>query len=138
MSEENETGAEIAAAKVAMAADIVSAYVGHNTLSVTEIPALIATVHAALSGLDGTAEPETPPQEPAVPLRSAVKPDSIACLECGKRFKSMKRHLNSHGPTPDEYKAKWNLKHDYPIVAPEYAEARSKLALKLGLGRKAK
>ena len=129
--------AETAAAKVGMAADIVSAYVGHNTVSVTEIPALIAEVHAALTGLSSGAAPEAPPQEPAVSPRSSVKPDSIACIECGKRFKSLKRHLMSHHDlTPDEYKAKWNLKHDYPIVAPDYAKARSNLAKKIGLGQK--
>ena len=129
--------AEDAIEKVAMAADIVSAYVGHNTLGVTEIPALIATVHAALSGLDDAPQPEEAPQEPAVSPRSSVKPDSISCLECGKRFKSIKRHLSSnHDLTPDEYRAKWKLKHDYPMVAPEYAAARSKLAKTMGLGRK--
>ncbi len=122
---------------MAMAADIVAAYVRHNTIGVTEIPALIATVHAALSGLDNAPQPEDAPKEPAVSPRSSVKPDSIACLECGKRFKSIKRHLSSnHELTPDQYRAKWNLKHDYPMVAPEYAAARSKLAKSMGLGRK--
>jgi predicted transcriptional regulator len=136
MSEDNPSAAE-AEAKVELAADIVSAYVSHNTIGMTEIPALIATVHAALTGLEGGAEPETGPQVPAVSPRTAVKPDSIACLECGKRFKSMKRHLNnSHDLTPNEYRAKWGLRHDYPIVAPAYAEARSALAKQLGLGQK--
>ena len=122
---------------MAMAADIVAAYVSHNTIGMTEIPALIATVHAALSGLDNAPQPEEAPKEPAVSPRSSVKPDSIACLECGKRFKSIKRHLSSnHELTPDQYRAKWNLKHDYPMVAPEYAAARSKLAKSMGLGRK--
>lgn len=128
---------EEAISRIEKAADIVSAYVGHNTIGQTEIPALIATVHAALSGLGNAASAEVPVQEPAVPRRNSVKPEGITCLECGKRFKSIKRHLrSSHGLTPDEYREKWSLRHDYPMVAPAYSEARSKLAMQLGLGRR--
>ena len=117
--------------------DIVAAYVGHNTISTGELPNLIESVHSALSGL-GTVASHAMPQEPAVLIRSSVKPNCILCLECGKRFQSIKRHIRtSHDLTPDEYRAKWNLKPGYPMVAPEYSEARSKLAKRIGLGQKA-
>jgi predicted transcriptional regulator len=115
---------------------IVAAYVGHNTIASNGLPALIASVHAALIGI-GTPGPEVVPQEPAVPVRGSVKPDSIACLECGKRFKSLKRHLRtSHDLRPTEYKAKWGLRSDYPMTAATSAEIRSKLAKAIGLGQK--
>jgi predicted transcriptional regulator len=123
--------------KVEMAAEIVSAYVSHNTIGVTEIPALIASVHEALAALGAGSEAAAPAQDPAVPVRTSVKPDSIACLDCGKKFKSLKRHLRtSHDLTPEEYRAKWDLKPDYPMVAPQYAAARSTLAKQIGLGQK--
>ena len=119
-----------------LVAGIVAAYVGHNTIASNGLPALIASVHAALVGV-GAVEPEAVPQEPAVPIRGSVKPDNIACLECGKRFKSLKRHLRTrHALTPDEYRAKWSLRPDYPMIAPTYAEARSRFAKAIGLGRK--
>ena len=124
---------------VELTAEIVSAYVSYNDVEPEELPALIAEVHAALvRAPEGPAQPEPEPQEPAVSVRRSVTPDYIFCLEDGKGFKSLRRHLgNEHGMTPDEYRAKWGLKKDYPMVAPNYAEARSTLAKALGLGRKA-
>jgi predicted transcriptional regulator len=116
---------------------IVSAYVAHNNLPAGELTALIASTHAALAKLGG--EPEAPaaaPLVPAVPIRKSVTPDAIICLEDGKAFKSLKRHLSKFGLTPDQYRAKWGLPSDYPMVAPNYAEARSALAKAIGLGRK--
>ena len=116
---------------------IVSAYVAHNNLPAGELTALIASTHAALAKLGG--EPEAPaaaPLVPAVPIRNSVTPDAIICLEDGKAFKSLKRHLSKFGLTPDQYRAKWGLPSDYPMVAPNYAEARSALAKAIGLGRK--
>jgi predicted transcriptional regulator len=117
--------------------EIVSAYVSNNPLPAAELPALIASVAAAVGELlkDATAERPKPAQ-PAVPVKNSVKPDYIVCLEDGKKFKTLKRHLMSHhGLTPDEYRAKWKLPSDYPLVAPNYTAARSALAKKMGLGR---
>ncbi|AZO63020.1 MAG: transcriptional regulator [Mesorhizobium sp.] len=121
---------------VSLTADIVSAYVAKNALPVSGLPDLIASIHTSLSGIgQGTAA--QPEQEPAVNPKRSVSPDHIVCLEDGKRFKSLKRHLSTdHGLTPDEYRAKWGLKPDYPMVAPNYAEQRSALAKASGLGRK--
>lgn len=121
---------------VDMAADIVSAYVGANQVQPQEIPNLIRTVYAALREVSGkptlAAEPV---QEPAIAVKKSVTPDFIICLEDGKKFKSLKRHLRTrYGMTPEEYRLKWNLPHDYPMVAPNYAKARSDLAKKMGLG----
>ncbi|MBI1186891.1 MAG: MucR family transcriptional regulator [Alphaproteobacteria bacterium] len=121
---------------VEMTADIVSAYVSGNQIDAAEIPALIRTVFAALRdvGDHPTAE-EDRTQEPAVPIKRSVMPDFIVCLEDGKKFKSLKRHLRTrYGMTPEEYRAKWGLSHDYPMVAPNYAKARSDLAKRMGLG----
>src|SRR5688572_2461890 len=122
-----------------LTAEIVSAYVSNNNVRVEDIPTLISEVHSALQRApSGKAEPAPEPQEPAVPIRKSVTPDYIISLENGKRFKSLKRHLmNSYGMTPDEYRAKWGLPRDYPMVAPNYAKARSELARSMGLGRKA-
>ena len=119
-------------------AEIVSAYVSNNAVRPDQLPTLIADVRAALTRANqGTAEPEPERQEPVVSIRSSVRPDYIVCLEDGRKFKSLRRHLqNEHGMTPDEYRAKWGLKKDYPMVAPAYSEARSNLAKELGLGRK--
>ena len=118
-------------------AQIVSAFVSRNSIPTSELPGLIADVSDALSKRMGQQEVEPEPQEPAAPIRRSVKPDSITCLECGKVFKSLKRHIRTdHLLEPDEYRAKWGLKNDYPMVAPNYAEARSKLARDMGLGRK--
>lgn len=122
-----------------LTADIVSAYVSNNSVRADELASLIGDVHAALQRApNGPAEPEPEPQEPAVPVRKSVTPDHLVCLEDGKKFKSLKRHLQGeHGMTPSEYRAKWGLKGDYPMVAPNYSEARSSLAKTMGLGRKA-
>lgn len=123
---------------VSLASDILVAYVSNNSVPRAELPALIAEVHAAIEGLlPGKAETPQAAPTPAVPIRKSVTNDHLVCLEDGKTFKSLKRHLSTHhGMTPDEYRAKWNLPHDYPMVAPAYAEARSALARSMGLGRK--
>ena len=122
-----------------LSADIVSAYVSHNALSVTDLPKLIADVHNALRNLHSPAAAE-PAEElkPAVPIRKSVAPDFIICLEDGKKFKSLKRHLRTHyNLSPEEYREKWGLPSDYPMVAPNYSATRSRLAKDNGLGRKA-
>lgn len=124
---------------VELATDIVSAYVANNNVQRVELADLIANVHAALTNI-GTpvAAPAAAPLVPAVPIRKSVTPDAIICLEDGKSFKSLKRHLSSkYEMTPAEYRTKWGLPADYPMVAPNYAEARSALAKSMGLGRKA-
>ncbi|WP_184099166.1 MucR family transcriptional regulator [Sphingopyxis panaciterrulae] len=129
MSEMNET-------LVTLTADIVAAHVSHNNVTVSDLPMLIQNVHSALAGLDKDAEPEAPKQEPAVSIRSSVKPDYIVCLEDGKKLKMLRRYLMTNfGMTPDEYRAKWGLPKDYPMVAPSYAEKRRTLAKEIGLGR---
>ncbi|MGI9415807.1 MAG: MucR family transcriptional regulator [Hyphomicrobiales bacterium] len=129
-----ETKAEL----VELTAEIVSAYVGNNPVSTTDLPVLINDVHKALSSAITEAEkPEKPELKPAVAIRRSVTPDYIICLEDGKKFKSLKRHLRTHyNLSPDEYREKWSLPRDYPMVAPNYAEARSQLAKKMGLGQK--
>jgi predicted transcriptional regulator len=122
---------------LALTADIVSAHVSNNSVAVGDVPGLIARVHGALAGLGGEAPIVEPQQQPAVSVRASVKPDFIVCLEDGKKLKMLKRHLMTHYQlTPAEYRAKWNLPADYPMVAPNYAEQRKALALKIGLGRK--
>ena len=120
-----------------MTADIVSAYVSKNVLPVTQIPEVINTVFSSLTGLNGQPrEVQAEPQKPAVPIRKSVTPEYIVCLEDGKKLKMLKRHLRStYGMTPDEYRTKWNLPPDYPMVAPNYAAQRSEFAKKIGLGR---
>jgi predicted transcriptional regulator len=116
---------------------IVAAYVKRNTLAADELPSVIASVYAALSSVEGagTAEPVVE-RVPAVPLRSAVKPNSITCLDCGFMAKMLKRHLmNAHGLTPEAYRRRWNLKANSPLVAPAYAARRSELAKSAGLGK---
>lgn len=128
---------EMAETLITLTADIVAAHVSNNSVAVSDLPVIIQNVHAALSGL-GTpaAEPEVK-QEPAVSIRSSIKPDYVVCLEDGKKLKMLKRHLMTHYQmTPDEYRAKWNLPADYPMVAPNYAEQRRTLAKKIGLGTK--
>jgi predicted transcriptional regulator len=125
-----------------LSAEIVAAFVANNSLPVSELPGLIAQVHAALvSLLTGTsapvAIPRWPASEPAVPIKKSVTDGYIFCLEDGHKFKSLKRHLRtSHGLTPAAYREKWHLPHDYPMVAPAYAKARSTLAKNIGLGLK--
>jgi predicted transcriptional regulator len=124
--------------QIELTADVVAAYVKNNPVPVSELPALIASVAASLNGLvNGGAAPAEEPQKPAVPIKKSVTPDYIISLEDGQKFKSLKRPLMSrYGMTPDEYRAKWNLPSDYPMVAPAYSSARSALAKSLGLGRK--
>ena len=120
-----------------LTADIVSAFVSKNSVSVAGIPDLIALVHSSLSGLSQPVIPLNAPRVPAVNPKRSVAPDYIICLEDGKKFKSLKRHLSvGFGLTPDAYRAKWGLSADYPMVAPNYAASRSQLAKALGLGRK--
>ena len=123
---------------VQLTADIVSAYVSNNKVGFDELGKLIEEVHSALQRApNGKAEPEPEPREPAVSIRRSITPDYIISLEDGRKFKSLKRHLkNTYGLTPDEYRAKWGLPRDYPMVAPNYAKARSELAKSMGLGRK--
>lgn len=122
---------------ITLTADIVAAHVSNNSVAVSDLPTLIQNVHSALSGLGGApVEPEVK-QEPAVSVRASVKPDYIVCLEDGKKLKMLKRHLMTHYQmTPEQYRAKWNLPADYPMVAPNYAEQRRTLAKKIGLGTK--
>ncbi|WP_319771994.1 MucR family transcriptional regulator [Breoghania sp.] len=120
-----------------LTADIVSAYVSNNTVPATDLPQLINEVYGALQKTSGAiTEPEPEPLKPAVPIKKSVTPDYIICLEDGKQFKSLKRHLRTHyDMTPEEYREKWGLPSDYPMVAPNYAAARSDLAKKMGLGQ---
>ena len=120
-----------------MTADIVSAYISNNTVSADTVPTLIAQIHAALSGVsEAPVEAEPEPQEPAVPVRKSITPDFLICLEDGRKFKSLKRHLRTkYNMSPEEYRAKWGLPKDYPMVAPNYAKARSELAKQMGLGQ---
>jgi len=123
---------------IALSAEIVSAYVSRNSVPSGDLAGLIGDVHAALlqAAGNGVAEPAEAPK-PAVQARKSVQPDYIVCLEDGKRFKSLKRHLRTvYDLTPDQYRAKWGLPADYPMVAPNYAAARSELAKQLGLGQK--
>lgn len=119
-----------------MAVDIVAAYVSQNQIAASQIPDLIKTVFDSLAALGGAGEPEPEPQKPAVPVRRSVTDDYLICLEDGKKLKMLKRHLRTtYGMTPEEYRAKWNLGPDYPMVAPNYAAQRSEFAKKIGLGR---
>ena len=122
---------------ITLTADIVSAHVSNNSVAVNDLPVLIQNVHGALTGLGQRTEEPQPKQEPAVSVRSSIKPDYIVCLEDGKKLKMLKRHLMTHySMTPDEYRTKWGLAADYPMVAPNYAEQRRTLAKKIGLGTK--
>ncbi len=122
-----------------LAADVVSAYVSNNPIPVSEVPSMIKSVHSTLGGLVGTVPGETTTnQKPAVPIKRSVTPDYIVCLEDGKKLKMLKRYLRSnYNMTPEEYRAKWGLPADYPMVAPNYAAQRSEFAKKIGLGRTA-
>ncbi|HZC37152.1 MAG TPA: MucR family transcriptional regulator [Sphingomicrobium sp.] len=122
-----------------LTADIVAAHVSNNSVAVNDLPNLIQNVHSALTGISHTAAaPEAKP-EPKVSIRSSIKPDYITCLDCGKRQKMLKRHLmTNHGMTPDQYRQKFGLSADYPMVAPNYAEQRRTLAKSIGLGTKRK
>lgn len=133
MSEQNHAASD---ENLVLTADIVVAFVANNTISASDLPGLIGSVYAALGGLGQPVA--VPPTElvPAVPIKRSVAPDFIVCLDDGKKFKSMKRHLAGLGMTPDEYRAKWGLPVDYPMVAPNYTATRSALAISNGLGRK--
>ena len=126
---------------IGLAAEIVSAFVTHNSLPRAELPALIQSVHAALtknaSGAvtPGAAEPAAPAPAAAVTVRKSITPDFLICLDDGRKFKSLRRHLATLGMTPEQYRAKWGLPNDYPMVAPNYAAQRSELAKKIGLGQ---
>ncbi|TGE01967.1 MucR family transcriptional regulator [Methylobacterium nonmethylotrophicum] len=123
------------AGHIGLAADIVGAYVSRNNVPASELPALIAATHAALAKLGTPPEPVVEKPTPPVPIRKTVTPDHIISLEDGKPYKSLKRHLTTRGLTPDQYRQKWGLPHDYPMVAATYAAQRSELAKSLGLGQ---
>jgi predicted transcriptional regulator len=121
---------------ITLTADIVAAHVSNNSVAVSDLPVLINNVHTALAGLSGGGAAPLVVLEPAVPIKGSVKRDFITCLEDGKKLKMLKRHLMTHyGMTPDDYRAKWSLPADYPMVAPAYAEQRRELAKAIGLGR---
>ena len=138
------SGNEVAASReqnglIEQTANIVAAYLEGNRVMATDLAVLIATVHGSLATLgqpQDSADANAEPLRPAVPIKKSVQPDHIVCLEDGKKLKMLKRHLKTaYGVTPDEYRAKWGLPSNYPMVAPNYAKARSELALKIGLGR---
>ncbi len=120
-----------------MTADVVAAYVSNNTLPTAQLAEVINAVYRSLKGLEGPAAEAIPePAKPAVPIRKSITPDFLICLEDGKKLKMLKRHLRStYNMTPDEYRMRWGLPPDYPMVAPNYAEQRSAFAKKIGLGR---
>ena len=120
---------------VSLAADIVSAYVAHNRLVPAELPGIIAAVHSALQGLNTPVALPPEKLEPRIPIRKSITPDFLISLEDGKQYRSLKRHLTTMGLTPELYRAKWGLPHDYPMVAPNYSKQRSELAKSLGLGQ---
>lgn len=122
---------------IELAADIVSAYVSNNSVPASDLPALIADIHGALTRLSGVAvEEPSEPQKPAIPVKKSIAADFIICLEDGKKFKSLKRHLRTqYNMSPEQYREKWGLPADYPMVAPNYAAARSRLAKEMGLGQ---
>ena len=133
MADENPATEEL----LGLTADIVSAHVGNNTVTVADVPALISSVYGALAGLGGSSEAEKPAPTPAVPVRSSIKPDYLVSLESGKKMKMLKRYLmTNYSMTPDDYRKKWGLAKDYPMVAPNYAEQRRTLAKSIGLGRR--
>jgi predicted transcriptional regulator len=122
---------------IEMTADIVAAYVGANSVSAADLPSLIQSVHRALTGVvAGSDVAEAAPREPAVPVKKSITPEHLVCLEDGRKFKSLKRHLRTkYNMSPEDYRAKWGLPKDYPMVAPNYAKARSELAKQMGLGQ---
>lgn len=123
---------------ITLTADIVAAHVANNAVGIGEVSHLVTSVYETLAGLGQPPAPEVIPQVPAVSIRASVKPEYIVCLEDGKRLKMLKRHLSTrYNMTPDDYRAKWGLPANYPMVAANYAEMRRDLAKKLGLGRKA-
>ncbi|MCO5159942.1 MAG: MucR family transcriptional regulator [Mesorhizobium sp.] len=135
-----ETGIRGSDTLIELTADVVAAYVSNNPVPVSELPNLIADIHAALGRVGGSSEaPPAEKQKPAVNPKKSIHDEYLICLEDGKKFKSLKRHLMTHyGLSPDAYREKWGLDPSYPMVAPNYAAARSQLAKKMGLGRKRK
>ena len=122
---------------ITLTSDIVAAHVSNNDVDVADLPSLITNVYTALANLGEKVEVEEPKPQPAVAIRNSVKPDYIVCLEDGKKLKMLKRYLRTnYDMTPEEYRARWGLAADYPMVAPNYAEKRRELAKKIGLGRK--
>ena len=123
---------------IMLTAEIVSSYLSNNAMQADGIPGLIKSVHKALLEAEGNAqEPEKTVHEPVVSVRASIKPDHLVCLECGAKQKTLKRHImSSHGLSPADYKSRYDLPADYPLVAPDYAKQRSKLAKEIGLGRK--
>jgi predicted transcriptional regulator len=130
---DNDTGDTL----IMLTSDIVAAHVSNNSVAVADVPTLIQAIYGALASLGGESSVTAAAPEPAVSVRSSIKKDHLVCLEDGKKMKMLKRHLmTDHGMTPAEYRARWGLASDYPMVAPEYAERRRELAVKIGLGRK--
>ncbi|ACL57076.1 MucR family transcriptional regulator [Methylobacterium nodulans] len=134
MSNDTVTAANDSPDLISMTADIVSAYVAHNSIPAAELPGLVAGVHASLAGLTTPAEATPEPLVPPVPIRKTVTPDAIISLEDGRPYKTLKRHLAGRGMTPEQYRAKWGLPPNYPMVAANYAAQRSELAKNTGLG----
>ena len=121
---------------ITLTSDIVAAHVSNNNVNVDEVPTLISSIYSALAGLGEQQPQEEAPPEPAVSVRASVKPDYLVCLEDGKKLKMLKRYLRTnYDMSPEEYRERWNLPADYPMVAPNYAEKRRELAKKIGLGR---
>jgi len=137
MTEANkDNGADLL---IELTAEIVAAYVSNNSVAANDLPNVISQVHAALGGATTMAEEVVEKPKPAVSVRRSIQNDYLICLEDGQKFKSLKRHLMTHyGLTPEQYREKWELPADYPMVAPSYAEARSRLAKEMGLGQKRK
>jgi predicted transcriptional regulator len=131
------SGGEHATSLIELTANIVSAYVGKNAISAGDIPTLISQIHAALLQVSaGQGDTAVEPLRPAVSVKRSITPDHLVCLEDGKKFKSLRRHLRSqYNMTPEQYREKWGLPPDYPMVAPNYAAARSRLAKQMGLGQ---
>ncbi len=126
---------------IELAAEVVAAYISNNPLPRSELPDLILAVHSAVETLGrgpDAARPQAAAKTPAVPVGKSITPDYVICLEDGKKYKSLRRHLRLFGLTPEQYREKWNLPADYPMVAPNYAAKRSALAKKIGLGQKRK
>ena len=133
----SDTNAAVTAELLRMTAQVTAAYVANNPVPAQQLAELIRSIHASLAGLDGGALPVPGGGTPAVPIKKSVTPDYIVCLEDGKKLKMLKRHIRtSYNLTPEQYRAKWGLSADYPMVAPNYAAQRSAFAKKIGLGRK--
>jgi predicted transcriptional regulator len=136
---EGKCTVEASADFASLSADVISAYVSNNSVPQAELPALIAMVHDALrSAANGKQEPAAEPLTPLMPIKKTITPDRLISLEDGKGYRTLKRHLRVRGLTPEQYRTKWGLSHDYPMVAPNYSKARSEMALALGLGQKRK